>query len=114
MADREADLDKQIESGPDLPMLLDDSFDKPLRRAGAFHAIAIDRPCFVAACIGQPDRVPGRRINRMLDRKDELTAGNECLVYRRQQPVQILDVMQRKRAVGQIEGRFRQVEDFQI
>jgi len=46
----------------------------------------------------------------VLGRKDEAPAGDQGPMNFSQQPHQILDVMQRERAVGEIEPHFGQFE----
>src|SRR5947209_2638157 len=48
MRDSKAEPDEQIKGGSDRAVLLDHVLGKPIRRARALHAIAIDRPYLAA------------------------------------------------------------------
>jgi len=95
-------------------MLLPHAFGEPVGDPRAFDGVMIDRPNPATVAGRQPPGACRRHVNRMLDAEDEMSAGDERAKDHADEPPNALDVMQGKRAVGEIVGLLWQFQAFQI
>ena len=86
MGDREAEPNEHVDVGRQRPMLLEDTFGEPIRRARAFIKVALDRPNLAARGVERPARLGRGGENRVLHREYKSPTGEERPVRLRHQP----------------------------
>jgi hypothetical protein len=114
MSQREAGAEQQVDVAADRAMALDHAFGQPVGRTVALLEIAIERPDAAALGGGDEAWCGGRGVERVLHREDEGRTRHQRTMDQREAVLEVDDVVQGKRAIGEIEGRRRHVERFQI
>src|SRR6266540_6444612 len=104
MGELEAMLKQAAHIAGNRAVLLDHPRRKPVSHARAFTQIIIERPYRRAARICLPGWIAGRGEDRVLDRKDEISPWSEQALNGRADRSKGLDVVERQRAIDQIEG----------
>src|SRR5262249_34723255 len=99
---REPQPEQHIYVGSHRAVLLDDTLGEPISSAGTFLEIAVEQPVPASGSIA-PAGTGRSGINRMLDRKTQAPARNQRSTNLRHQSAQVLHVVERRRAVDQVE-----------
>src|ERR1019366_313954 len=114
MLKREPMPEKRVEIMSHRAVLFDHTLGEPVRAARTLDQITINRPRLAAVSLHRPTWIRRRGVDRVLHRKHQVTTGNQRIPHRGEQSVQVLDVMQRQRTVGEAKRPGRQIEPFQI
>jgi hypothetical protein len=111
--DRKAGSDQQVEVGGHGSVLLDDTVGQPIGLARPFVQIIVDRPA-LAAIAFYPTLHRGGGHHRVLGRERQPSAGRQRAVHNGQHRFEIFEIVQRQRAVGEVECAHWQIKPLQI
>src|SRR4029077_9582653 len=103
-------VQEEADVGGNGPMLFDDAFCQPVRRALALTQIAAHRPRLATAFVIAPARLEGCRYDWVFDGEEQASARRQGRSHLPQQTFEVVQVVESKRAIDEPIGFWLQLD----